>query len=79
MNTTHVPTHGTLKKRPKTQCEIMQRRYEFAKASFAIEGLHLSAAMAEVFEKCIRMECSIEQMDAMLKSALPNHVATIRG
>jgi hypothetical protein len=68
-----------MKKRPTTQREQMLRRYKFAKASFAIEGLHLSPEMAAAFELCIQLECDVEQMTAMLQHTLPAHVTTVRG
>lgn len=59
-------------KRPKDKKEVLQRRFEHAKASLAIEGLHLTAEEISVFEECIQKGCSFEERTNFLKERFPN-------
>ncbi|NDV25809.1 antitoxin VbhA family protein [Desulfovibrio sp. JC010] len=59
-------------KRPKDKKDILRRRFENAKASLAIEGLHLTAEEISVFEECIQKECSFEERTNLLKERFPN-------
>jgi hypothetical protein len=43
----------------------MLRRYKFARASFAIEGLHPTPEIAALFDQLILMECEPEEMLAI--------------
>ncbi|WP_419784729.1 hypothetical protein [Maridesulfovibrio sp.] len=65
-------------KRPKDKKDILRRRLTHAKASLAIEGLHLSAEEMAVFEECIQRGCSLEERTNLLKERFPEHAHAIR-
>ena len=65
----------TTRKRPTTTAEILALRFRDAKASPAIEGLHLTSEEIAVFEECVRKECTLEERTALLKKRFPDHDA----
>lgn len=65
-------------KRPKKKEEILRRRFVHAKASLAIEGLHLTDEEITVFEECIQKECSFEERTKVLRERFPEYVNSIR-
>jgi hypothetical protein len=65
-------------KRPATKAELQARRLKHAKASLAIEGLHLTCQEVAVFEECIRKGCSLEERIDLLKQHFPNYDVAIR-
>ncbi|MFW5500753.1 MULTISPECIES: hypothetical protein [unclassified Maridesulfovibrio] len=59
-------------KRPKDKTDVLRRRFKHAKASLAIEGLHLTTEEISVFEECIQKGCSFEERTTLLKERFPN-------
>ena len=59
-------------KRPATRTEILRSRFLHAKASLAIEGLHLTHEEIVVFEACIQEECSTEERTRRLRDNFPS-------
>lgn len=65
-------------KRPKTNAEIMRRRFLNAKASLEIEGFQLTNDEVAVFEESIRKGYTLEERTALLKERFPNYDNAIR-
>jgi hypothetical protein len=59
----------------------MRRRFEFAKASLAIEGMPLTHEETVVFRTMVRAGCDLEQMDAYIRAKLRQdaHAGPLRG